>query len=67
MLFADVRGSTELIDELDAEQALELIGPVLKVLMDGVHQHEGFVNQSRGDGIMALFGAPIASEDHASD
>ena len=65
VLFADVRGSTELINGLDPEQALEILGPILKLLMDAVHQHEGFVNQSRGDGIMALFGAPIASEDHA--
>jgi class 3 adenylate cyclase/tetratricopeptide (TPR) repeat protein len=65
VLFADVRGSTALIDKLDPEQALEILAPVLKLLMDAVHQHEGFVNQSRGDGIMALFGAPIASEDHA--
>src|SRR5262249_49276358 len=65
ILFADVRGSTELINGLDPEQALEILGPILKLLMDAVHQHEGFVNQSRGDGIMALFGAPIASEDHA--
>ena len=65
VLFADMRGSAELIDGLDPEEALEVLGPVLKLLMDAVHQHEGFVNQSRGDGIMALFGAPIASEDHA--
>jgi class 3 adenylate cyclase/tetratricopeptide (TPR) repeat protein len=65
VLFADVRGSTALIDQLDPEQALELLGPVIKVLMDAVHQHDGFVNQTRGDGIMALFGAPLAHEDHA--
>jgi class 3 adenylate cyclase/tetratricopeptide (TPR) repeat protein len=65
VLFADVRGSTALIDQLDPEQALGLLGPVMKVLMDAVHQHDGFVNQTRGDGIMALFGAPLANEDHA--
>jgi class 3 adenylate cyclase/tetratricopeptide (TPR) repeat protein len=65
VLFADVRGSTALIDQLDPEHALELLGPVMKVLMDAVHQHDGFVNQTRGDGIMALFGAPLANEDHA--
>jgi class 3 adenylate cyclase/tetratricopeptide (TPR) repeat protein len=65
VLFADIRGSTSLIDGLDPEEALEVIGPVLKRLMDAVHQHDGLVNQTRGDGIMALFGAPIASEDHA--
>jgi class 3 adenylate cyclase/tetratricopeptide (TPR) repeat protein len=65
VVFADVRGSTALIDQLDPEEALEVLGPVLKRLMDAVHQHDGLVNQARGDGVMALFGAPIASEDHA--
>ncbi len=65
VLFADVRGSTALIEKLDPEEALLILGPVLKSLMDAVHQHDGFVNQTLGDGIMALFGAPIASEDHA--
>ncbi|MDB5716308.1 MAG: hypothetical protein JWO15_3705 [Sphingomonadales bacterium] len=65
VLFADIRGSTALIDRLDPEEALEVIGPILKRLMDAVHLHDGLVNQTRGDGIMALFGAPIASEDHA--
>ena len=65
IVFADIRGSTALIDQLDPEEALEVLGPVLKRLMDAVHQHDGLVNQARGDGVMALFGAPIASEDHA--
>lgn len=65
VVFADVRASTALIDQLDPEEALEVLGPILKSLMDAVHQHDGFVNQTLGDGIMALFGAPIASEDHA--
>lgn len=65
VVFADVRDSTALIDQLDPEEALQILGPVLKGLMDAVHQHDGFVNQTLGDGIMALFGAPIASEDHA--
>jgi len=65
VLFADIRGSTALIDKLDPEDALEVLGPVLQVLMDAIHRHDGFVNQVRGDGVMALFGAPIAIEDHA--
>lgn len=65
VLFADIRGSTALIDRLDPEEALEMLGPVLQVLMDAIHQHDGFMNQARGDGVMALFGAPIATEDHA--
>jgi class 3 adenylate cyclase/tetratricopeptide (TPR) repeat protein len=65
VVFADVRDSTALIDQLDPEEALQILGPVLKSLMDAVHQHDGFVNQTLGDGIMALFGAPIAREDHA--
>lgn len=65
VLFADVGGSTALIDRLDPEDALEMLGPVLQVLMDAIHQHDGFMNQARGDGVMALFGAPIATEDHA--
>lgn len=65
VVFADVRDSTALIDQLDPEEALQILGPVLKSLMDAVHHHEGFVNQTLGDGIMALFGAPIAREDHA--
>jgi class 3 adenylate cyclase/tetratricopeptide (TPR) repeat protein len=65
VIFADVRDSTALIDQLDPEEALQILGPVLKSLMDAVHHHDGFVNQTLGDGIMALFGAPIAREDHA--
>ncbi len=67
VLFADIRGSTALIDALDPEEAMATIGPIMQILMDAVHAHNGFVNQTRGDGIMALFGAPIAGEEHAVD
>lgn len=67
VLFADIRGSTALIDALDPEEAMATIGPIMQILMDAVHAHNGFVNQTRGDGIMALFGAPIAGEEHAID
>ena len=65
VLFSDIRGSTELIQDLDPEQALERFDPGIKVMMDAVHRYEGVVNRIQGDGIMALFGAPIAHEDHA--
>jgi class 3 adenylate cyclase/tetratricopeptide (TPR) repeat protein len=65
VLFADIRGSTELIQGLDPEKALERLDPGLKVMIDSVHRYEGAVSRVQGDGIMALFGAPIAHEDHA--
>ena len=65
VLFADLKGSTELIRDLDPEQAQALLDPALHAMMDAVHRYEGTVNQVLGDGIMALFGAPIAHEDHA--
>src|ERR671922_574446 len=65
VLFADIKDSTELIKDLDAEAAQQLIDPALHIMMDAVHRFEGTVNQVLGDGIMALFGAPIAHEDHA--
>jgi class 3 adenylate cyclase/tetratricopeptide (TPR) repeat protein len=65
VLFADLKGSTELIRNLDPEQAQALLDPALHAMMDAVHRYEGTVNQVLGDGIMALFGAPIAHEDHA--
>src|SRR5262245_12152265 len=65
VLFADIRGSTSLLEGLDPEAAQKLIDPVLRVMMEAVHRYEGTVNQVLGDGIMALFGAPLAHEDHA--
>jgi class 3 adenylate cyclase len=65
VLFADIRGSTRLLEGLDPEEAQKIIDPVLGVMMDAVHRYEGTVNQVLGDGIMALFGAPLAHEDHA--
>jgi class 3 adenylate cyclase/tetratricopeptide (TPR) repeat protein len=65
VLFADLKDSTELIRGLDPEVAQQLLDPALQHMMDAVHRFEGTVNQVLGDGIMALFGAPIAHEDHA--
>jgi class 3 adenylate cyclase/tetratricopeptide (TPR) repeat protein len=63
-LFADIKGSTELMEELDPEQARAIIDPALKIMVDAVRRYEGYVVQSTGDGIFALFGAPAAYEDH---
>jgi len=63
-LFADLKGSTALIESLDPEEARALIDPALHLMMDAVHRYEGYVAQALGDGIFALFGAPIAHEDH---
>ena len=65
VLFADVKGSMELLAERDPEEAHNILEPVLKHMMEAVHRYEGTVNQVLGDGIMALFGAPLAHEDHA--
>src|SRR5262245_18259930 len=65
VLFADLTDSTELIRGLDPEAAQQLLDPAIHLMMDAVHRFEGTVNQVLGDGIMALFGAPIAHEDHA--
>src|SRR5229473_5012777 len=65
VLFADIQGSMELIAGLDPEEARQILDPVLHLMMDAVHRYEGTVNQVLGDGIMALFGAPLAHEDHA--
>jgi class 3 adenylate cyclase len=65
VLFADVKGSLELLSDRDPEEARKLLDPVLERMMEAVHRYEGTVNQVMGDGIMALFGAPLAHEDHA--
>jgi len=63
-LFADIKGSTELIRDLDPEEARAIIDPALQLMIEAVNKHGGHVVQSMGDGIFALFGAPIAHEDH---
>src|SRR5438094_5027698 len=65
VLFADIKGSMELLADRDPEEARKILDPVLELMMEAVHRYEGTVNQVMGDGIMALFGAPIAHEDHA--
>src|SRR5437867_1948508 len=63
-LFADIQGSVEMMEDLDPEEARAIVDPALQIMMDAIHRYEGYVAQSRGDGILALFGAPIAHEDH---
>src|SRR5215475_10712635 len=65
VLFADLKASMELLSDRDPEEARKILDPVLERMMEAVHQYEGTVNQVMGDGIMALFGAPLAHEDHA--
>jgi class 3 adenylate cyclase len=65
VLFADMKGSMELLADRDPEEARKVLDPVLERMMEAVHHYEGTVNQVMGDGIMALFGAPLAHEDHA--
>jgi class 3 adenylate cyclase len=65
VLFADMKGSMELLADRDPEEARKILDPVLECMMEAVHHCEGTVNQVMGDGIMALFGAPIGHEDHA--
>ena len=64
VLFADLKGSLELLADRDPEQARNLLDPVLERMMEAVHRYEGTVNQVMGDGLMAIFGAPLAHEDH---
>jgi len=63
-LFADLKGSTALMEELDPEEARAIIDPALRIMIDAVKRYDGYVVQSTGDGIFALFGAPAAYEDH---
>jgi predicted ATPase/class 3 adenylate cyclase len=65
VLFADMKGSMELLADRDPEEARKILDPILEHMMEAVHRYEGTVNQVMGDGIMALFGAPLAHEDHA--
>jgi class 3 adenylate cyclase/predicted ATPase len=65
VLFADMKGSMELMTDRDPEDARKLLDPILEHMMEAVHHFEGTVNKVMGDGIMALFGAPLAHEDHA--
>jgi class 3 adenylate cyclase/predicted ATPase len=64
-LFADIKGSMALMEDLDPEEARSIIDPVLALMMEAVHRYEGYVAQSTGDGIFAFFGAPLAHEDHS--
>ena len=65
VLFADMKGSMELLADRDPEEARKLFDPVIEHMMEAVHRYEGTVSNLMGDGIMALFGAPLAHEDHA--
>ena len=65
VMFADLRSSLEMLGDVDAEETQRLLDPILTLMIDAVHEYEGIVNQVLGDGIMALFGAPMAYEDHA--
>jgi Adenylate and Guanylate cyclase catalytic domain/Double zinc ribbon len=65
MLFADLKGSMELLADRDPEEARKILDPVLDRMMEAVHRYESTVNQVMGDGIMVLFGTPLAHEDHA--
>jgi class 3 adenylate cyclase/predicted ATPase len=64
-LFADIKGSMELMEDLDPEEARAIVDPAIRLMIDAAHRYDGYVVQSTGDGIFALFGAPVAHEDHA--
>ena len=63
-LFADIKGSMELMEDLDPEEARAIVDPAIKLMIDAAHRYEGYIVQSTGDGIFSLFGAPVAHEDH---
>src|SRR5271154_6369614 len=63
-MFADIKGSMDLMERLDPEEARAIVDPALKLMIDAVHRYDGYIVQSTGDGIFALFGAPVAHEDH---
>src|SRR5215472_975658 len=63
-LFADIKGSMDLMEDLDPEEARAIVDPALKLMIDATHRYDGYIVQSTGDGIFALFGAPVAHEDH---
>jgi hypothetical protein len=63
-LFADIKGSMELMEDLDPEEARAIVDPALKLMIDAAHHYDGYIVQSTGDGVFALFGAPLAHEDH---
>ena len=63
-LFADIKGSMELMEDLDPEEARAIVDPALRLMIDAAHRYDGYIVQSTGDGIFALFGAPVAHEDH---
>jgi class 3 adenylate cyclase/ribosomal protein L40E len=63
-LFADIKGSMDLMEDLDPEAARAIVDPAIRLMIDAAHRYDGYVVQSTGDGIFALFGAPVAHEDH---
>jgi class 3 adenylate cyclase len=63
-LFADLKGSTELLETLDPEEGRATVEPLLQIMSESVRRYEGYLVRTTGDGIFALFGAPVAYEDH---
>jgi class 3 adenylate cyclase/tetratricopeptide (TPR) repeat protein len=63
-LFADLKGSTELLETIDPEEGRAIVEPLLRIMSDAVRRYEGYLVRTTGDGVFALFGAPVAYEDH---